>query len=107
MNEQIGTLEVTYVPQSPELDPITVFWQNFELGKGIVTLTCYGDAWTAWFGAMGNRTIQQFVDSAGVDYLVNKLSPNHVRLNQTQTKRQDQYLARIVKALKAEMSKPS
>lgn len=40
------------------LDTITVFWRNWEPGKGEVTIYCYGSAWTAYFGAMAGNTIQ-------------------------------------------------
>ena len=55
------------------LDPIHVFWVNIEPGCGYVTAICYGAAWTAYFGAMGNSTIQQFFSEADVDYLVIKM----------------------------------
>lgn len=101
MSDTIGVVDVTYIPSTGTVDPVTVFWQNFSPGKGSVTITCYGDAWTAYFGAMGGSTIQKFVvESASVEYLANKLTPNHVRLNQTQTKRQDEYLGRILRVIK-------
>lgn len=74
------------------LDPITVYWHDYEPGKGMVTIVCYGQAWAAYFGAMSGRTIQQFFAGSGVDYLVNKLG--------TTRKVHDRYLTNIVKAIK-------
>ncbi len=65
--------EVLYITNLPDLDPIHVYFLNIEPGRGYVTITCYGCAWTSWFGAMSGRTIQQFVSAAGTDYLVTKL----------------------------------
>ncbi|ENA1584359.1 hypothetical protein ABFW48_003508, partial [Salmonella enterica] len=35
------------------LDPVRVMIENYEPGKGRVTITCYGKAWTAAWFAMG------------------------------------------------------
>jgi hypothetical protein len=83
---------VTYLT----LDDITIFFQDFELGKGRIVVECYGEAWSAYFGAMGGQTIRQFVETAGPDYLTNKLS------RPKQTKATDKYLRRIVDAIKTE-----
>ena len=81
------------------LDPITVFWLDLGAGQGSVTITCWGCAWTAWFGAMGeNRTIRQFFADAPTDYLVTKLGITPL----LRSRRADYaYLGRIVKAIKA------
>ncbi len=58
----------------PALDPITVFLENFDKGRGQITITCYGKAWTAYWGAMGDRTLSEFFCDCNTDYLANKLS---------------------------------
>lgn len=55
------------------LDPITVFVENLETGKGKITITCYGSAWVAFWGAIGSGTIEQFFMSCDAPYLVNRL----------------------------------
>jgi len=77
------------------LDQITVYFQDYELGKGKVTLECWGGAWSSYFGAMGSKTIQQFFLSCGPDYLVNKLSGAQ---SLKQTKTAQKYLRRVVEA---------
>lgn len=53
---------------------------------------------------MGDQTIQEFFQTAGWDYLVNKLgNGQHMK----QTKAAEAYLARIVKAVKADMQRQS
>lgn len=47
------------------LDPIIVYFEDMAPGRGRITIACYGDAWTGAWGAMGKRTVRQFV--AGVD----------------------------------------
>ena len=79
------------------IDPIHVFWMDDGPGRGYVTIICYGAAWTAYFGAMGDDTIREFVLRANVDYLVTKLGIGpHLK----STKRADKYLEKILNAVK-------
>jgi len=93
-----GTVSVHVVDGNPTLDAITVFFQDFNPGQGRVVVECFGEAWTAYFDAMGGNTIRQFVSTAGVDYLTNKLS------RPKQTKTTEKYLRRIVEAVKADLT---
>jgi hypothetical protein len=95
MSEKV---DLTIVPHSDGLDEVVAYWRNFEPGKGSVVLTCWGSAWTCYFGGMMGQTIQQFFAGCGADYLVNKLGcTQHLK----QSKRNDAYLARIIKAVQA------
>lgn len=85
-----------YIDDIPGLDPIHVFWVNSERGKGSITVICYGSAWTAYFGAMGESTIQQFVADVGVDYLVVKMQSSTLK----QGKRHEAYLSKVIMAVK-------
>ena len=80
------------------LDPIIVYFFDVSPRIGHVTITCYGSAWTSYFGAMGSRTISQFVHDADVDYLVNKLTGGPILKGR---KKDIQYLEKIVRAVKA------
>ncbi|SEO76936.1 hypothetical protein SAMN02800692_2028 [Luteibacter sp. UNC138MFCol5.1] len=76
---------------APRLDPVVVVWINEELGKGRVIVQCYDQAWTAYWGAMGNCTLEQFFLACDVDYLTGRFGP----------KRKDEsYLERIVTAIR-------
>ena len=99
MSIEIGSVSVDAIQiiGASALDPIHVFWMNVEPGQGYVTIICYGCAWTAYFGAMGERTIQAFFSQADVDYLVTKMGINSAL---KQGKKYDAYLGRIVKAVK-------
>jgi hypothetical protein len=81
----------------PGLDPVQVFWTNFSPKVGSVTITCYGSAWTAYFGGMPDETIREFFRHAGVDYLLSKLgiSP-HLK----ERKSDMDYLRKIITGIK-------
>ncbi|WP_100913571.1 hypothetical protein [Pseudoalteromonas spongiae] len=56
------------------LDPITVFIEDIEAGKGKITIECWGKSWSAYWGGMGGRNITEFwQSSSSVDYLANCL----------------------------------
>lgn len=87
----------TEIQAQAGLDPITIFWQDWAPGRGAVTITCYGSAWTCYFGAMSDRTIRQFFAEADSDYLVKKLKDAQW---QKQTRGHAYYLTRVVDAVK-------
>ena len=86
-----------FIPAQPGLDSITVYWHNYEPGKGMVTIVCYGCAWNSYFNAMSGQTIQEFFAQVDVPYLTDNLgltqwlkkSPPHLT-----------YLSRLVGAVK-------
>lgn len=101
--KKIHDVETLVIPHQPNLDQITVYWHNYEPGKGMVTIVCFAAAWNCYFGGMSDDTIEQFFASAGVDYLTNKLID---RQWQKPLKRHEQYLARIITAIKKELRMP-
>jgi len=67
--EKNNVLSLT-ITGAERLDPIRVMIENYEPGKGRITVTCYGQAWTgAWF-AMGGDTVQEFIQRVSNDYLI-------------------------------------
>ncbi|EKJ7349181.1 TPA: hypothetical protein ACTLRO_000109 [Klebsiella pneumoniae] len=57
------------------LDPVRVVIENYEPGKGRITVTCFGKAWTgAWF-AMGEDNAQEFIKRVSNDYLIGYFDP--------------------------------
>jgi hypothetical protein len=90
--------ETLTITGAPALDTITVFLQDFEPGRGMITVCCYGLAWSAFFGAMGNgKSIREFVDAVPTDYLAGKLW----RSGDKPKKADEAYLLRIVNAVVA------
>lgn len=55
------------------LDPISVYITNYAPGKGKITIDCFGNAWTAAWGAMGGLTVQEFLIESDNDYLIRKM----------------------------------
>lgn len=56
------------------LDPISAFLDCQGKQQGKLTVECYGTAWSCYWGAMGCDRVEEFIDSANVDYITEKLS---------------------------------
>ncbi len=84
------------------LDTIHVIYQITGPGQGRVTITCWGEAWTAYWPAMGDRTLCQYIEQADTSYLVGCLHNRNVRTSKSGT----EYLTRIVKAIKQSLASP-
>lgn len=56
------------------LDPIRVVLEDIGPGKGRINIECYSKSWVSYWGAMGDRTISEFIASCGEHYLAGKLS---------------------------------
>ena len=97
-----NSIEVTDIEASADLDKITVFWRNWEIGKGAVTVICYGSAWTSYFNAMSGRTIQHFFSEASSEYLAGKLIDYRF---QKRSRAHFAYLEKIVLAIQASIGK--
>ena len=74
MKTREDTIQKIVITEIPSLDPVTVFVDDRGVGKGAITLLCFGQAWTMWGGALGNQRIVEFFCSAHDDYLAGKLS---------------------------------
>ncbi len=83
-----------------DLDPIQVYWRDLGVGKGYVTIVCYGEAWTGYWGAMGGLTIKEFFLFADVEYIANRIQGAQF---QKHTPGHMTYLKRIVRAIKDAM----
>tara|TARA_R110000850_G_C9678282_1_gene437604 strand:+ start:43 stop:594 length:552 start_codon:yes stop_codon:yes gene_type:complete len=55
------------------LDPVTVFIEDYEPGKGKITFECFGKSWSSYWGGMSGRGIAEFFLSCNTAYLVNCL----------------------------------
>ncbi|WOB24789.1 MULTISPECIES: hypothetical protein [Xanthomonas] len=80
------------IPSRNNLDPINVFVQDYELGRGRIVVTCYGQAWCGFWRAMGDCSVMQFVASCEADYVAgNMLSGRHEQVK----KHEREYVQRI------------
>ncbi|HHA2676658.1 TPA: hypothetical protein ACOECQ_002782 [Stenotrophomonas maltophilia] len=92
-------IRLVEIPRRNGLDPINVFVQDYELGRGRIVVTCYGQAWCGFWGAMGDRTVMQFVASCDADYVAgNMLSGRHEHVK----KHERTYVERIATEVIAE-----
>ncbi|QGM07112.1 hypothetical protein [Stenotrophomonas maltophilia] len=92
-------IRLVEIPRRNGLDPINVFVQDYELGRGRIVVTCYGQAWCGFWGAMGDRTVMQFVAACDADYVAgNMLSGRHEHVK----KHERTYVERIATEVIAE-----
>jgi|GEM_PF-1225858 len=92
-------IHLVEIPRRNGLDPINVFVQDYELGRGRIVVTCYGQAWCGFWGAMGDRTVMQFVAACDADYVAgNMLSGRHEHVK----KHERTYVERIATEVIAE-----
>jgi hypothetical protein len=94
-------VEAVEIVGAPNLDPIQVVWRNYAPCQGSVTITCWGCAWTAYFGGMGAETIEEFFADADTPYLVTKLGITPLL---KQSKKNAAYLGRIIDAIKQHLA---
>ena len=66
--EEIKTRTIK-VSEVSKLDPITIIIEDISRGKGKITLECYGQSWSAYWGGMGNRTLEEFFLDCDNEYL--------------------------------------
>lgn len=73
---KIETTKVTKLTISgiDRLDPVSVILEDIGPHQGEITIKCYGQAWSAYWGSMGDRPIAEFFASCDVHYLAGKLS---------------------------------
>ena len=95
----LGQVREIRIPARNSLDPISVFVQDQAAGRGRIVVTCYGNAWQAFWGAMGNRTVMEFVAQCDADYVAgNMISGRQTRM----TKAERAYTERITTEVIAE-----
>lgn len=73
---KITTSQVTALVLSglDNLDPITVYLDNPEPGRGTITIRCWDACWTAGWPSMSGRSVEEFFVARDDDYLAKNLS---------------------------------
>lgn len=61
--------------QLEALDPVTVFLEDFEPGKGKITISCYGQSWSSYWGGMSGDDVATFFCRCEPCYLIGNLAP--------------------------------
>lgn len=88
------TIEKIIVPAQPGLDPVYIYFEDIDKGAGRVVLICWDMAYTAYWGAMGDRKIKEFFSGCGSDYIMGNLLGRHYKQSAVDIK----YMKRIVEA---------
>ncbi|WP_257292967.1 hypothetical protein [Endozoicomonas sp. ONNA1] len=73
---KIETSQITKIALSEleALDPVTVILEDIGPRQGKINIECYGQAWSSYWGGMGDRTIAEFFCSCDEHYLAKNLS---------------------------------
>lgn len=74
MNVNFTEVTKYYATNLDKLDPVGYTLEDFGSNQGKITIDCYGESWTAYFGSMGCNSISEFILSCDEYYLANKLS---------------------------------
>jgi hypothetical protein len=84
------------------LDPVAVYVEQYGPRSSRMTIQCYAQAWTGYWGSHGDAGLEAFVCSCSDDYISNGLEwgTNGLRLKRTE-KFQNDYLRRIICAIQA------
>lgn len=66
-----STVTKLIITGAPPLDPITVFLEYLAPCKGKITVSCWGQSWTAYWGGMwGGLNIGQFFCELNTNYII-------------------------------------
>lgn len=93
--ESAERVKVFTVFDAPKLDPVTVVLQDVAQGRGRLLVECYGSAWSGYWGAIGDRTLLEFLVDCHPSYIAGNMHPTDRRVN----KREAAYMVRIVEAV--------
>lgn len=93
---QVTKLEITDVRNH---DPIRVYLEDDNQGHGRLTITEWGEAWTAYWPAMSGSLID-FIIRNDNGYLISYLSPKPLGARSIAYKRLDSRLNAVREALK-------
>lgn len=69
-------VEKIIISSVPDLDPIAIYFEDFNPGQGKATITCFNESWSYCWGAMGEKqTIKSFLLKCDQHYLCGKFAP--------------------------------
>jgi len=69
-----STIKKLMISGIQDLDPIAVMVENFGPGAGKITITCFNECWSNYWGAMGEQhTLETFFMKCDEHYIANKL----------------------------------
>lgn len=82
------------------LDPVTVYVEQYGPAFGRLTVQCYARAWTAYWESLGTQSVEDFITGCDTGYIADNLGWG---LNGLCAKRKEKseraYIERIAQAL--------
>lgn len=88
------------------LDPIAVYVEQFGPTASRITVQCYAQAWTAYWGSHGEAGVEAFIASCSADYIADNLlwgRSESTMLKQFRKSHRD-YVVRIAAAIRSEFA---
>lgn len=70
----VRQIKVAGIMESHRLDPIDITLENFEPGKGRITIRCWSRAFSAYWGGMSGKSVEDFFCSCDEGYLSSNLA---------------------------------
>jgi len=75
MNIKQTTVKKLVVTGIHDLDPVNVFVEEYTSTSGKITIECFGNAWSYFWGSIGERSIMEFFCNCDNHYLSEKFAP--------------------------------
>ena len=97
---QLTILNAMRAPGLGAIDPINVIIDNTGATSGHITITCYGRAWTAYWGSMGTD-LASFFCQCDPGYICDNMMRSMTPTLQRVRKNDDKYLVDIIVAVQA------
>lgn len=72
MNIKKSTVTKMFITGVEDLDPINVFIGDMNANRGRITIACFDNSWSYYWGSIGERTMTQFFCACSDDYLARK-----------------------------------
>ena len=73
MKTTIKKTETYVLTDLDRLDPVTMYVTNYAPGQGKIVIECYCSSWAAYWGGMGESTLEGFLLTCNNDYILGKL----------------------------------
>lgn len=73
MRVEDTTVRKLNITQIPNLDPVSVIIEEYEVGQAKVIIQCWDRSWNYYWGSMGGN-LKEFFTRTNVDYLTNKFA---------------------------------
>lgn len=89
-----GVMKRLTITGSNGLDPVDVITEDFGDGRGRVIVRCWDKIWTAYWGAMPESTVMEFLKKMDAQYMHKNLSPRRYNIYESR------HLARVIAAVK-------